>query len=340
MDVGGVKFMSKRMIALITSVVLLLGTLFGSLSSNTAEAAGINFQQISITELDSLENFDQKVALSWSIDWNLNEDNGISSSTRYAKFTLKKKSIVRIKSSTEDKKSFASKECLALYGNESMGTAIVTNDIGYDEGDDWLLLDAGTYYLKCSSTLYMSGSSNHRTKVSIGAVAQSKAVEVTQSVNSKKKTVKIRLKQHIASSTDSYRIAWAEGKVYDADSSSFKPLKTNAILSRNKNGWITICIKVNSSVAFNQELNYLVRIKVSGIDKTAPTVTGVKNGRTYKKAVTIRFKDNKGGSGIKSATLNGKKIKSGKKIKKAGTYTLKVTDKAGNRRTVKFKIKK
>ena len=72
-------------------------------------------------------------------------------------------------------------------------------------------------------------------------------------------------------------------------------------------------------------------------DKIKPTVTGVKNNKTYKKQVTIKFSDKQ--SGIKKATLNGKKIKSGKKVKKNGKYTLKVHDKAGNVKQVKFTIK-
>ena len=79
---------------------------------------------------------------------------------------------------------------------------------------------------------------------------------------------------------------------------------------------------------------------MQGVDTKAPTVTGVKNNRTYKKTITIKFKDEKGGSGIKKATLNSKRIKSGKKVSKNGFYTLNVTDKAGNIRTIKFKIKK
>lgn len=73
------------------------------------------------------------------------------------------------------------------------------------------------------------------------------------------------------------------------------------------------------------------------LDDTKPTITGVKNGKTYKKAVTIKFSDK---SGIRKATLNGKKIKSGTKVKKNGSYTLIVTDKAGNSRIVRFKIRK
>lgn len=77
-------------------------------------------------------------------------------------------------------------------------------------------------------------------------------------------------------------------------------------------------------------------------DKKKPTVKGVKNGKTYKKTVKIKVSD---ASGIKKVTLNGKKMKvskfkKGYKIKKKGKYTLKVWDKANNKRTVKFRIKK
>jgi len=73
------------------------------------------------------------------------------------------------------------------------------------------------------------------------------------------------------------------------------------------------------------------------VDRKKPT-TNIKNNKTYKKTVKITFKDSI--SGIKKATLNGKKIKSGKKVKNNGTYTLKITDKAGNVKTVKFTIHK
>lgn len=72
-------------------------------------------------------------------------------------------------------------------------------------------------------------------------------------------------------------------------------------------------------------------------DKTAPVVKGVKHKKIYRKAVTIKFSDNV--SGIKKATLNGKSIKSGKKVEKVGKYTLIVKDKAGNESKVKFTIK-
>lgn len=72
-------------------------------------------------------------------------------------------------------------------------------------------------------------------------------------------------------------------------------------------------------------------------DKQKPTVKGVKEGSTYKKAITITFKDN---TVIKSATLDGKKIKSGKKVTTNGKHKLVVTDVFGNKTVVNFTIKK
>lgn len=72
------------------------------------------------------------------------------------------------------------------------------------------------------------------------------------------------------------------------------------------------------------------------LDKSAPLVNGIKNGKIYKKAVTVTFRDS--GSGVKEAKLNGKVIRSGKRITKNGKYTLKVMDRAGNAKTIKFTV--
>ena len=74
------------------------------------------------------------------------------------------------------------------------------------------------------------------------------------------------------------------------------------------------------------------------IDKTKPTIKGVANGKTYNKTVTIKYSDKL--SKIKEVKLNGKKIKSGKKVSKNGEYTVIATDKAGNKTKIKFTIKK
>lgn len=74
------------------------------------------------------------------------------------------------------------------------------------------------------------------------------------------------------------------------------------------------------------------------VDATKPSIKGVKTGSYYKKPVKVKFSDK--GSGIKKVTLNGKTIKSGKKVSKTGRYTVKVYDKAGNCATSNFYIDK
>ncbi|WEK55027.1 MAG: leucine-rich repeat domain-containing protein [Candidatus Cohnella colombiensis] len=66
------------------------------------------------------------------------------------------------------------------------------------------------------------------------------------------------------------------------------------------------------------------------IDKTPPIVTGVTNGATYDKDVTISFNEGK-------ATLNNKPIGNGAKVDADGDYTLVVIDEANNRTTIQFK---
>ena len=72
------------------------------------------------------------------------------------------------------------------------------------------------------------------------------------------------------------------------------------------------------------------------VDRTKPKCT-VKKNKTYKKGVKVWASDKN--SGIKSVKLDKKTIKKATKVKKKGKYTLVVTDKAGNKVTVKFKVK-
>ncbi|MFJ5717762.1 DUF4350 domain-containing protein [Neobacillus sp. NPDC093127] len=69
------------------------------------------------------------------------------------------------------------------------------------------------------------------------------------------------------------------------------------------------------------------------IDKTAPKVTGVENNGIYNKDVTVSF--DKG-----TATLDGVAFTSGTVVSAEGSHTLVVTDAAGNKTTVTFKIDK
>lgn len=92
-----------------------------------------------------------------------------------------------------------------------------------------------------------------------------------------------------------------------------------------------------------QQVNFI-------IDKKKPTIRGAKNGKTYKKPVTLYFEDqyfvNNSYSdyGLASVKVNGKKISkkkyNGYTIKKNGKYKVVATDKAGNKKTITFWIKK
>ena len=72
-------------------------------------------------------------------------------------------------------------------------------------------------------------------------------------------------------------------------------------------------------------------------DSKKPEIKGIKNKAVYKTTKTIKFSDKL--SGVKSAKLNGKSIKSGTRVSKKGSYTLVVKDNCNNSVKVKFKIK-
>jgi len=76
-----------------------------------------------------------------------------------------------------------------------------------------------------------------------------------------------------------------------------------------------------------------VEYSVTNIDKKAPTVIGVRDGKYYKEATPVVEDEN-----LESIKLNGIEIRSGKKILVNGNYTLVATDKAGNTTTVTFTV--
>ncbi|MBD5087470.1 MAG: leucine-rich repeat protein [Clostridiales bacterium] len=71
------------------------------------------------------------------------------------------------------------------------------------------------------------------------------------------------------------------------------------------------------------------------IDTVLPK-TNIKKNQSYQKGKKIVFSDN---CGVKWAKLDGKKIKSNTKVKKAGKHTLVIMDKAGNKIKVPFLIR-
>lgn len=83
--------------------------------------------------------------------------------------------------------------------------------------------------------------------------------------------------------------------------------------------------------------NYNAIIYKTFIDCDMPEITGVKDGKFYKKDVKISYKDN---GKLSYALLNGKFFPSGKKITANGDYCLEIEDAAGNLTTCNFTIDK
>lgn len=236
-----------------------------------AEAA--TFEDIPVYVVDDMRDYDVRVGLSWKLDWSLNSGAGVKEQCHYAKFSLEKDSIVRIKMATENKKTFATNEYFRLYGNETMGTPITDNDIGYGRGDDYFRLKAGTYYVQCGSKVYMSGISNHTTKIMIGAVPEDKAVEVNQTASADRTKVTVTVTQKFA--TELASAIWCEGKVTSMPSRSWY-LNATSSFTATKNGWYTVRLQSKSSVAFDKEVAHYIYVNVTGIGE------GAKKGITYK----------------------------------------------------------
>ena len=131
----------------------------------------------------------------------------------------------------------------------------------------------------------------------------------------------------------------ADGKAYNKNITLKFSDKESGIKSAKLNNK---SIKTNAKITKEGKYKLVVTDKIGNVnkinfilDKTAPT-TNIKN-KKHSGSVKISFADKL--SGVKRATLDGKTIKNGYKISKKGTHTLKITDKAGNVKTVKFTVK-
>jgi hypothetical protein len=133
-----------------------------------------------------------------------------------------------------------------------------------------------------------------------------------------------------------YEKKWSNTKTIHIDTvDTIKNIKVNgkAVSFTNTDKGAEINLK-NGTHKVTVKTKHAKRTFTVKVDTKKPTVS-IKNKAKYRFA-DITFSDD--GSGIKKATLNGKKIKSGTRVTEAGDYTLKVTDKAGNTKTVKFTV--
>lgn len=266
---------------LITMMLVLLCTV---IMHPVKTQAAVSFEQLPVTVVDDMTNFDQVVKLSWNLDWNLSKETGVTEQCRYAMFSLASDSFVRIKMSTVNESAFAADDYFRLYANETMAVPLTDNDIGHAcSGDDYFFLKAGTYYIQCGSKLYYSGSSNHSTRIMIGAVPESKGVQIEQVVSEDHKSVTVSVTQRFAEQLGEAK--WKEGRVTSVVYNSTDIDASNSF-KLYKNGWYTVALKSESSVPFNKDVQYFAYINVTGIDDgtsvNPPAAdTGAKKGVTY-----------------------------------------------------------
>lgn len=235
--------------------------------------AAVAFEEIPVYVVDDMRDYDQVVGLSWSLDWSLNKDAGVTEQCRYAKFSLAKDSFVRIKMSTVNEEAFAADDYFRLYGNETMAVSMADNGISYGFGDDSLFLKAGTYYIQCGSKLDSKWTSNHSTKIMIGAVSEEQGVQFEQTASADRKKITVTVTQKFATKIGKAR--WCEGKVTSMVYNGEDMDAANSF-TVDKNGWYTVFLKSESSVAFNKDIEYYAYINVTGIGG------GAKKGVTYK----------------------------------------------------------
>lgn len=109
----------------------------------------------------------------------------------------------------------------------------------------------------------------------------------------------------------------------------------------NNGGSNTYTFRSNGSFTFEYERRgqaFTLEAKVSNIDKTYPTITGVKDGQTYTSSVKPVIEDTN--LSIVSISYNGEDIEyyDGITLEDEGMYSIVATDRAGNTTTVEFNI--
>lgn len=163
-----------------------------------------------------------------------------------------------------------------------------------------------------------NNGSNVTSKPSISA--NSGSVSGVKNKKAYKKSVKVTLK-NVKSGSVSYK----KSKKAKAKVSKFG---TGIVIYRaTKQGIYTV------NVVFTDGSKKTITFTV---DKKKPSIS-VKSGKKYKRGTKVKVKDKL--SGVKKVTLNGKKCKANFKLNKKGKNIICVWDKAGNKKTVKVKVK-
>ena len=208
----------------------------------------------------------------------------------------------------------------------------------------------GTYYVETQTSWenYSSFTSNVNTIIASIPIKKVFAAKVSTAKNKDKAVVK--WENVLGSYVDFAEFQPGNVSISNVKSSTYWKYKIiddnfgggnkSCQVLKEKDGYYTFTVtKIKKCTIMLEDTNdqRWSTVLNTGIDVNKPVVKGIKNNKTYTKAVKVTFSDKE--SGIKSAKLNGKAIKSGQAVNKSSTYTLVVSDKAGNKTTVKFKIK-
>lgn len=246
--------------------------LFFAVIMQPERVEAVTFEDIPVYVVDDMRDYDQKIRLSWELQWNLNEAAGVTEECRYAKFTLAEDSIVHMKMELINWDSFTAENYFRLYGNESMAVPL-TDSSHRSSGEDYFLLKAGTYYVECGSKIYIHNRANHSTRIMIGAVPVEKAVDVEQTASADRTKMTVTVTQKFA--TELEKAQWCEGKVTKMPQQSQKLDNTNSF-TVDKNGWYTVLLQSTRTYYWNKDIEHYVYINVTGIGE------GAKKGVTYK----------------------------------------------------------
>lgn len=334
----------------ITVFFIALG--FSFILGNNSTVHAQYFEDCNVPTLNTISDFDNiSAGYVQKVSAPRFDKTGITS---YFKFTLNADSWVKFSGSYSLNNHEGGQTHINIYSDASLTNKKGEYGWGYFEyaKEFTSFLNKGTYYAVIN-TKHANFGEDFVANVNVmaGAIPVSKFLNFNIKASSKKTSATVSLTDTLGSYTRC--VQYRKGSVsssyvnsnqywkYHITSGFYGGPDDATLLTVKNNKYSFKATKNGSYTVMLEDINgsrYSKVVKVNQIDNVKPTVTGVKNKKTYKKAVKIKFYDK--GSGIKSAKLNGKTIKSGKKVSKAGTYKLVVTDKAGNKTSIKFYIKK
>ena len=291
-----------------------------------------------------------------SIKWNsiVHENLGRAPQTNYYKFVLAQDSVVRF--DVKRNLGSASSGTLTVYSDAMMTKAVLNCSEDAVEGTDSTIftMKKGTYYVQETASAYGSAAGvTQESQLAITAIPKSTAFNFDYTINGGA-MANLKMTSHLTDwAANGYYACWSKEYIpMMQDISKYSSKGTKIDVTKDVSLALSDGTNVDHTIVFRGSLAYGNGIEGAWeilndsvvqpgatyavkLDTTAPTVSGVRNGATYKHKVKVSFVD---ASGIKSAKLNGKTIKSGKTIKAVGSYTLMVTDKHGNTRTVVFRV--